>query len=657
MFNAGHGNWWAFMGSDEKSAPRLDRALLLRVWEYARPYRWQTAVVLGLIGASTIVGLAPPLLMRQLLDTTLPTRDYGQLNLVALALVAVPLINGLLGVWQRNISARMGEDLICELRQSLYGHMQRMSLRFFTHTKTGEIMARLNNDVVGAQRAVTGTLVGTITNVIQALLTLGIMITLEWRLTVLSVVVLPLFILPARRVGGRLRELTQQGFEINAKMNALMNETLNVSGILLMKIFGRQPENFAQFRKRSQQVADIGVRSSIIGRWFFMGLGLISAVGTALVFWVGGHLVLQGTFTIGTIVAFASYLGGLYGPISSLANARVDLASSMVSFERVFEVLDLPVEISDRPAARALARPHGRVEFAAVGFRYQAAAPADGQQAAANGSHPAEIGARLKPQQRHGRHADPDAADYSVIANRTDALHEISFAIEAGQLAAVVGPSGAGKTTLTYLVPRLYDPTSGSIRLDGYDLRDLRLDTLANAIGMVTQETFLFHDTLRANLLYAKTDATMAELWAACEVAQLGDFVRSLPEKLETVVGERGYRLSGGEKQRVAIARAILKDPPILILDEATSSLDSQSEALIQQALKPLFKGRTSIVIAHRLSTILAADLILVLDHGRLVEQGKHATLLAQDGLYANLFRTQFERPLQYAAEASALEV
>ena len=645
------------MGSDEKSAPRLDRALLLRVWEYARPYRWQTTVVLGLIGASTIVGLAPPLLMRQLLDTTLPTRDYGQLNLVALALVAVPLINGLLGVWQRNISARMGEDLICELRQSLYGHMQRMSLRFFTHTKTGEIMARLNNDVVGAQRAVTGTLVGTITNVIQALLTLGIMITLEWRLTVLSVVVLPLFILPARRVGGRLRELTQQGFEINAKMNALMNETLNVSGILLMKIFGRQPENFAQFRKRSQQVADIGVRSSIIGRWFFMGLGLISAVGTALVFWVGGHLVLQGTFTIGTIVAFASYLGGLYGPISSLANARVDLASSMVSFERVFEVLDLPVEISDRPAARALARPHGRVEFAAVGFRYQAAAPADGQQAAANGSHPAEIGARLKPQQRHGRHADPDAADYSVIANRTDALHEISFAIEAGQLAAVVGPSGAGKTTLTYLVPRLYDPTSGSIRLDGYDLRDLRLDTLANAIGMVTQETFLFHDTLRANLLYANTDATMAELWAACEVAQLGDFVRSLPEQLETVVGERGYRLSGGEKQRVAIARAILKDPPILILDEATSSLDSQSEALIQQALKPLFKGRTSIVIAHRLSTILAADLILVLDHGRLVEQGKHATLLAQDGLYANLFRTQFERPLQYAAEASALEV
>lgn len=657
MFNAGHGNWWAFMGSDEKSSPQLDRALLLRVWEYARPYRWQTTLVLGLIGASTIVGLAPPLLMRQLLDTILPTRNYSQLNLVALALVAVPLINGLLGVWQRNISARMGEDLICELRQALYGHMQRMSLRFFTHTKTGEIMARLNNDVVGAQRAVTGTLVGTITNVIQALLTLGIMITLEWRLTALSIVVLPLFILPARRVGGRLRELTQQGFEINAKMNALMNETLNVSGILLMKIFGRQPENFAQFRSRSRQVADIGVRSSIIGRWFFMGLGLISAVGTALVFWVGGHLVLQGSFTIGTIVAFASYLGGLYGPISSLANARVDLASSMVSFERVFEVLDLTVEISDRPAAIQLARPHGRVEFAAVGFRYQAAAPPAGQPPVAKGSHPAVLGARLKSQQRHGRHADSDTTDYTITADRADALQDITFAIEPGQLAAVVGPSGAGKTTLTYLVPRLYDPSSGSIRLDGHDLRDLRLDTLASAIGMVTQETFLFHDSLRANLLYAKTDATMAELWAACEVAQLGDFVRGLPEQLETVVGERGYRLSGGEKQRVAIARAILKDPPILILDEATSSLDSQSEALIQQALKPLFKGRTSIVIAHRLSTILAADLILVLDHGRLVEQGKHTTLLAQDGLYANLFRTQFERPLQFAAEAAALEV
>lgn len=643
------------MGSDEKSAPQLDRALLLRVWEYARPYRWQTALVLGLIGASTIVGLAPPLLMRQLLDSTLPARNYSQLNLVALALVAVPLINGLLGVWQRNISARMGEDLICGLRQTLYGHMQRMSLRFFTHTKTGEIMARLNNDVVGAQRAVTGTLVGTITNVIQALLTLGIMITLEWRLTVLSILVLPLFILPARRVGGRLRELTQQGFEINAKMNALINETLNVSGILLMKIFGRQPENFAQFRSRSQQVADIGVRSSIIGRWFFMGLGLISAVGTALVFWVGGHLVLQGSFTIGTIVAFASYLGGLYGPISSLANARVDLASSMVSFERVFEVLDLPVEIADRPAAIQLTRPRGRVEFASLGFRYQAAAPANGQPPATNGSHPAVVGARLKPQ-RHGRHADPDSTDYTITTDRTDALQDITFAIEPGQLAAVVGPSGAGKTTLTYLVPRLYDPTAGSIRLDGHDLRDLRLDTLANAIGMVTQETYLFHESLRANLLYAKPEATLAQLWAACEVAQLGDFVRSLPEQLETVVGERGYRLSGGEKQRVAIARAILKDPPILILDEATSSLDSQSEALIQEALKPLFKGRTSIVIAHRLSTILAADWILVLDRGRLVEQGKHTTLLAQGGLYANLFRTQFERPLQFAAEAAALK-
>ena len=641
------GNWWSFIRYDEEQdRPEVSRALLRRVGQYARPYWAGVAVMLGTILAISVLSLLPPLLLRDLIDTALPNRDTGRLNLLALGMITVPLANGLIGVAQRYASSRVGEGIIFDLRCAVYAHMQRMSLRFFTRTRAGELMSRLNNDVVGAQGAITGTLVTLISNTVSLALTLAIMLSLEWRLTLLGVAILPLFILPARRIGRTLRVLTRQAMDQNARMNAQMNETLNISGALLAKVFGRQRKEVERFSERAAGVRDIGVRQAVIGRWFFLGLSLVSALGSALVFWVGGYLVLRGAFTVGTIVAFSAYLVNLYGPLMALTNARVDFATSMVSFERVFEVLDLPAEIDDRPQAIDLSRVEGHVRFEGVSFSYRE------EESGAGG---------LEEVRRFSWHA---STDYPPAVARTPsasvgteegalryALQDISFEIRPGQLAALVGPSGAGKTTITYLLPRLYDPTDGAVRLDGHDLRDLTQESLARHIGMVTQESYLFHDTLRSNLLYARPEATEAELEAACRAANIHDFITGLPDRYETLVGERGYRLSGGEKQRVAIARVILKDPRVLILDEATSHLDSQSEALIQQAMELVMRGRTSLVIAHRLSTVIGADLILVMDGGRLVEQGRHDELLALGGLYARLYATQFNP--QGAREAS----
>lgn len=628
------GGWWSFLSYDEsKGKPTVNRQLLQRVLAYARPYWVGILALLGLIILQSLLELIPPLLYRELIDNVLPNADVTRLNWLALAMIAIPILSGLLGVAERFFSARVGEGIIFDLRQQMYDHLQRMSMRFFTNTKSGEIISRFTNDVVGAQNAITGTVPNIITNAVTLVTTLAVMISIDWRLTLLSVIVLPLFILPARRVGRVLRDIRRQAMEYNSDLSSKVNETLSINGSLLVKIFGRQELETSRFRETNVQVRDIGVRRALVGRWFFLGLGIAGAIGTALIYWAGGHLVLNGSITIGTIVAFAAYLTRLYGPISSLSNVQVEFVTSMVSFERVFEYLDLPVEIEEKPGAVVLPKAQGRIRFEDVSFSYHTPQAWQAIEAKLAAAHEEEGPGG------NGRGEIP-----GMVSTRRWALQDVSFEIEPGQLVALVGPSGAGKTTISYLVPRLYDPSLGRITLDGHDLRDITLKSLADQIGMVTQETYLFHDTIRANLLFARPEATEAELEAAVQAANLQEVFQRLPESYDTVVGERGYRLSGGEKQRLSIARVILKDPRLLILDEATSHLDSHSEALIQAALAPLFEGRTSLVIAHRLSTILSADQILVFDQGRLAEQGTHAQLLEQAGLYAHLYRTQFSR-------------
>jgi ATP-binding cassette subfamily B protein len=640
-----HGGGWFiyFRSEDDTAAADVSWPLLKRVMGYARPYTSRIVILLAAILMTTGLGLLTPLILRDLIDRTLPSGNAARLNLLAAALVGIPILSGAIRVVQRKVNAEIGEGVIYDLRVALYSHLQRMSLRFFTNTKTGELMSRLNNDVIGAQQAISNTVVNLISNLIQVAATLAVMLSLEWRLTAIGIVVLPVFVVLARQLGRRLRVIQRKRMGFNAQMNAIMNETLNISGALLVKLFGRKGTEVDRFRDRASRVRDSGVQQAVVASGFFAFIGLAAAIGTALVYWMGGHLVLRGVFTIGTIVAFSQYLTQLYTSLQALTNAPVEFATSIVSFERVFEVIDLPLDIKEKPGAIALSNAQGRLTFDDVSFKYEI-----------------DEAALLSSVQRHGRIDSVEAvlsgdganggehARLAGIPARTQArewaLKDISFTIEPGQLAALVGPSGAGKTTLTYLIPRLYDPTEGRICLDGIDLRDVTLDSLAWNIGVVTQETYLFHDTIWTNLIYARLDATQDEVEAACRAANIHAFIMGLPDGYDTVVGERGYRLSGGEKQRLAIARAILKDPRLLVLDEATSHLDSQSEALIQEALHKVMAGRTSVVIAHRLSTILAADLILVMDRGRIVEQGTHADLLARGGLYTGLYETQFSK-------------
>jgi ATP-binding cassette subfamily B protein len=641
------GGWWAYISHDQKTEePSISRDLLLRVWTFARPYRLGVVGLLLTILVISGLSLVSPLLYRDLIDYAIPSGDVQRLNILAVGMIAIPILNGVIGVLQRKLNAQIGEGVIYDLRRALYAHLQRMSLRFFTQTRTGELMSRLNNDVVGAQRAISSTLVSMVSNLVAVLATLTIMIILEWRLTLIGLAVLPLFVWPARRVGRALRRLSRRSMELNAEMNADMNETLNISGAMLVKLFGREKREYDRFSRDAALVRDIGVRSAVTSQWFFMLLGVVSAVGTAVVFWGGGRLVLLGTFTVGTIVAFGAYLTQLYGPLMALTNAQVEFAQSMVSFERVFEVLDIPVEIKERREARALAKVKGRVVFDRVCFAYEGSGDAGkvGLDEIARFTWRGSGEAHLKRgKERDAVHQETTGESSPVVATPRWALQDLSFTIEPGQLVALVGPSGAGKTTTTYMIPRLYDPTEGRILIDGHDIRDVTLTSLAANIGVVTQETYLFYETIKANLLYARPEATDAELVAAARAANIHDFIRDLPDRYDTVVGERGYRLSGGERQRIAIARVILKDPRILVLDEATSHLDSLSEELIQNALQHVMQNRSSLVIAHRLSTILAADKILVMDKGRLVEQGTHEELMAQSGLYTTLYETQFQ--------------
>jgi ATP-binding cassette subfamily B protein len=618
------------MGSDPSriKGVRLGPSTLRRVASFARPYRGSLLGFVGVIIVQALLELVPPLLLRQIIDVAIPEGDRSKLHLLAAVIVVAALAAASLSFVERWFSARIGEGLIFDLRVKLFDHVSAMPIAFFTRTQTGALMSRLNNDVIGAQRAVTTTLGSVVSNVIVLVTTLAAMLALEWRLTLLALVVLPVFIVPAKRVGRRLSTMTREGFDLNASMNSTMTERFNVAGAMLVKLFGQRRRETDEFAGRAARVRDIGVRSAMYGRTFFIALTLVGAIGTALVYWLGGQLVISGAISLGTMVALAALVARIYAPLTGLSNARVDVMTALVSFERVFEVLDMANPITDRDDAVALERPRGRIEVDHVRFRYPAAS---------------EVSL-----------ASLEATPGGELDDRVgvEVLHDLSLVVEPGQLVALVGPSGAGKTTLSNLVPRLYDVTSGAVRIDGHDVRAVTLESLRSAVGVVSQDPHLFHDTVGANLRYARPDATDAELVAACRAAQVHDVVAALPEGYDTVVGERGYRLSGGEKQRLAIARMLVKDPAIVVLDEATSHLDSENEALVQQALASALQGRTALVIAHRLSTITAADQIVVLDGGRLVEHGRHHELLAAGGLYADLYQTLVRGDVVGAAEA-----
>lgn len=631
-------NWRSYINAaDEK--PRLSWELVKRVLAYGKPYTGKIIASLLAILIYTGVALLSPLILRHLIDYAIPEKDIDRLILAAVGLLILPIISGFFQIITRRLTAQIGEGVIYDLRVSLYEHLQRMSLRFFTHTQLGELISRLNNDVVGAQTAISRTLVTLVTNFIEVLSVLIVMLTLEWRLTLMGIFILPLFIIAARRLGRVFREIARRQMEMNARMNATMNETLNIGGALLVKLFGQQETEVDRFGRRANEVKNLGIQRATMGIIFMVIISLLTAVGTALVYGVGGYLVILELFTIGTIVAFGDYLSRLYTSFQGLINSPVEFATSMVSFERVFEVIDLPIDIKENPDPIHLKEIKGKIEFKDVTFKYPTTR--EGLLTDVDRPYLAEkTGGVLSEGEEKGIGLSVPMTSQA----RELALENINFSANPGDLVALVGPSGAGKTTLTYLIPRLYDPTEGTIRLDDHDLRDLALSDLADAIGMVTQETYLFHDTIQANLRYANKDANDEEIIQAAKAANIHQFIAELPEGYNTIVGERGYRLSGGEKQRLALARVLLKDPQIMILDEATSHLDSESEALIQEALERLYANRTSIVIAHRLSTILSADLILVMDKGKIVERGTHKELLIQSGLYAHLYETQFEK-------------
>jgi ATP-binding cassette subfamily B protein len=593
----------------------LSKSLVRRVLGFARPYRWMLVGFLVIIVLEALVALVPVLLFKQIIDI-IPSGDRGQVTFLALLIVAAAVATAGLSFFDRWWSSRIGEGVIYDLRVKLFDHVQRLPLAFFTRTQTGALISRMNNDVIGAQRAVTGTLGTVVSNIVVLTTTLIAMFVLQWQITLVALILLPIFIIPAKRIGRKMQAITRESFTLNADMNTQMTERLNVSGAQLVKLFGSYEREAGAFGDRAGQVRDIGVRGAMYGRTFFIALGLVGAVGTAAVYGIGGNLVISGTIELGTLVAMAAFVTQIYGPLTSLTNARVDIMTAFVSFDRVFEILDLTNAIVDRPGAFDLIDPVGRIEVDDVWFAYPAASVVSLASLEADSGRPLS-----------------DRAGEPVLKG-------ISATIEPGQLVALVGPSGAGKTTVSSLIPRLFDVTAGAIRVDGTDIRDLTQQSLHDAIGVVSQDPHLFHESIGANLRYARPDATDDEVAAACRAAQIHDVIAGLPDGYDTLVGERGHRLSGGEKQRLAIARMLLKDPAVVILDEATSHLDSENEHLVQEALVTALQGRTSIVIAHRLSTITEADQILVLDDGEIVERGTHTELLGREGLYADLYRT-----------------
>ncbi|MDA2810613.1 ABC transporter ATP-binding protein [Nocardiopsis sp. RSe5-2] len=601
-------------GSAKQSA--LPKGLARRIVGYARPH-WRSIVlfVLGTSLASAIV-VANPLLLKQIIDQGVANRDTGLVASLALAVAGLAVLEAVLNLANRWLSSRIGEGVIYLLRTQVFTHVQRMPLAFFTRTQTGSLISRLNTDVVGAQRAITSVLQSIVSNLISTVAVLATMFVLSWQITLAALVLVPLFLIPAKLIGRRLAGISRDGMNLNAEMSSLMTERFNVGGAMLVKLYGRPDEEAAAFSDRAGRVRDIGITQAVVGGLLFTMIGLITALATALVYGVGGALVVGGAFELGTLVALATLLTRLYAPITALSNVHVEVMTALVSFDRVFEVLDLEPMIGEAPDARPLPPGPLDVEFDGVSFRYPTAAESS------------LSSLELTPQAESG--------------DDTQVLSGVSFTAPAGSLVALVGPSGAGKTTLTHLVSRLYDPTEGAVRLGGTDLRGASFDSVRDAVGVVTQDAQLFHDTVGANLRYARPEATDAELVEAMRAAQLGHLLDALPDGLDTMVGDRGYRLSGGEKQRLAIARLLLKRPSVVVLDEATAHLDSESEAAVQEALATALEGRTSLVIAHRLATVREADLILVMEDGRILERGTHDELLAGGGLYTALYRTQF---------------
>jgi ATP-binding cassette, subfamily B, bacterial len=612
---------------------QLHKGIVRRIAEYARPYRWDLAIFLLAAAVDAVITVSIPVLLGVVIDRgVLPGRIHVVIEIAAVV-AGLAILDAFLNVVQRFYTARVGEGLIYDLRTQVFAHVQRQPIAFFTRAQTGSLVSRLNSDVIGAQQALTSTLVSTVSSTLQLILVLLTMLYFSWLVTVIALALIPMFIIPARLIGRRLQRLTRESMQLDAAMGSTMTERFNVAGAMLAKLFGRPREESDLFAGRAAKVRDIGIVQAMYGSALFIGLTLLASLSVAVVYGVGGTLVVHGAFQVGTLVSLALLLNRLYGPITALSNVQVNLMTALVSFDRVFEVLDLKPLIEDRPDAVPLvlaqqgngsaqaAGAAAEIVFDRVSFRYPSASEVS----------LASLESIALP--------TPERTD-----GRQGVLHEVSFTAPARQLTALVGPSGAGKTTITALVSRLYDPDEGSVRIGGFDLTDVTQESLHDAVGVVTQDAHLFHDTIRANLSYARPGVGEKELTEACRAAQIWELISVLPDGLDTIVGDRGYRLSGGEKQRVALARLLLKAPAVVVLDEATAHLDSESEAAVQQALRTALEGRTSLVIAHRLSTIREADQILVIDEGRIVERGRHDELLEAGGLYADLYWTQFAR-------------
>lgn len=613
-----HAVWMTFrsMTADPSvKSQKLKPGTVKRIFSYGKPYQRQIVIFLVTVVIEALLVISTPLLLRELIDKGVIPQNGRLITQLALLVGLLAVVDAAFNIFGRWYSARIGEGLIYDLRSQVFAHIQRQSIAFFTRTQTGALISRINSDVMGAQQAFTGTLSGVVSNVVSLILVVTTMLVLSWQITLVSLVLLPVFLLPTKWVGKRIQALTRDAFNLNATMSSTMTERFNVSGALLVSLYGKPDKEESFFRSRARKVADIGIHTAMLNRVFFVGITSVAAIATAFAYGIGGHLAISGSLTVGTLLAITALLARLYGPLTALSNVRIDVMTALVSFERVFEVLDLEPMVKDKPGATVFHDKSALIEFKNVTFSYPTAD---------------EISlASLESA------AKPETVESGVV------LRNLSFVAPAGSLTAIVGPSGAGKTTLSALVPRLYDVNQGSIEINGTDIREFTVQSLRDSIGVVMQDAHLFHETIAENLRYAKADATENEMIEACKAAQIWNLIQSLPNGFDTMVGERGHRLSGGEKQRLAIARLLLKAPAIVILDEATAHLDSENESLVQEALKVALQGRTSIVIAHRLSTVMEADQILVLEKGEIKERGRHEELIASGGLYSELFLRQ----------------